>query len=389
MWMYLGGEELPSLMTLAAITAAAVIASILIGYLVVNRQVVSRLTTLAQQMTSLADGNKDITVDTKGSDEIAGMATTVEVFRVNALEVDRMRAEQDEAERRSSAERHQQRLELASDFESRVKSIIDRVGQSAREMEATAKTMSDGANSVQERSVDGVSAAQQTSNNVQTVAAAAEELSASIREISDKISQSSEQARRANDQAAETTAGRGSGRRGSPDRHRGHLDQRHRRADQSPRPQRHHRSGTRRAMQAKASRLSPPEVKNLAAQMAKATEEITAQIKTVQDGVVEAVTAIRGVAGAIVEIDANVTAIAGAVEEQGASTQEIARSSQDAAAGTSEMTQTIEGVSSVANDTGGQAKAVLSAAGTLSTEAGTLDREVSAFLSQLRGGGKT
>ena len=130
------------------------------------------------------------------------------------------------------------------------------------------------------------------------------------------------------------------------------------------------------------------EVKNLAGQTAKATEEITGQVKMVQDGVKEAVGAMRNITDAIGEIDNNVTAIAGAVEEHGASTDEIARSTQDAASGTSEVTETIAGVSRVANDAGGQAEAVLTAARELATEAGTLDREVKAFLEQVRSGGR-
>jgi len=377
------------LMILAAVAAASALVGILIGWLVVNRQVVRRLTGLGGLMQELADGNNQIEVDTSGSDEISGMAQTVEVFRDNAIEVERMRADQLESERRASEERQQQRLELAADFESRVKSIIDRVGASAQQMEQTARALTDGASDVRHRSEEGVSAAHATSTNVQTVASAAEELSASIREISDKIAHSSDQARKANDQATATQR-RVEGLEEAASRIDTVVNLITDIAEQTNLLALNATIEAARAGDAgKGFAVVANEVKSLASQTAKATDEITSQIKMVQDGVREAVGAIRGVASAIEEIDGNVTAIAGAVEEQGASTQEIARSTQDAAAGTSQVTETIEGVSAVANDTGGQAEAVLSAARELTGEAQTLDREVNAFLAQVRDGGRS
>ncbi|MEO9930831.1 HAMP domain-containing protein, partial [Rhodopirellula bahusiensis] len=120
---------------LLAVGGISVLLSLLIGWFLVSRQVVSRINGLAGTMGVIADGNLETDVDTSGSDEITTMARTVEIFRDNGREVERLREEQQRAEARSAEERRQAMLNLADTFEQSVKAIVDQVGLSAQNME--------------------------------------------------------------------------------------------------------------------------------------------------------------------------------------------------------------------------------------------------------------
>jgi methyl-accepting chemotaxis protein len=126
------------------------------------------------------------------------------------------------------------------------------------------------------------------------------------------------------------------------------------------------------------------EVKSLANQTAKATDEIAAQITAIQGATQNAVGAIKGIGKTIAEINEIATGIASAVEEQGAATQEIARNVQQAAAGTQDVSSNIAGVTQAAGETGRSSAEVLAAAGDLSKHADVLRRQVDGFFQRIR-----
>ncbi len=126
------------------------------------------------------------------------------------------------------------------------------------------------------------------------------------------------------------------------------------------------------------------EVKSLASQTAKATDEIRAQIASMQSVTTSAVNAIRNIGQTIGEINDVTTAIAAAVEEQGAATREIARNIQHAAGGTSEVSSNIVGVSTASAEAGAAATEVLDASAALRREADGLRAEIDAFLVNIR-----
>jgi len=126
------------------------------------------------------------------------------------------------------------------------------------------------------------------------------------------------------------------------------------------------------------------EVKSLATQTAKATEEIAAHIGAVQSETDKAVTAIGGIVTRIADVRQISATISSAVEEQSAATVEIARNVQQAAEGTREISSNIAGVTQAASETGAASQQVLSSAQSLSREASNLKLIVTDFLDGVR-----
>jgi methyl-accepting chemotaxis protein len=369
---------------LFAMVGISAVAGLLIGWLLVSRQVVRRISGLAGTMGVIADGNLDTDVDTSGGDEITTMARTVEIFRDNGREVERLREEQQRAEARSAEERRQAMLNLADGFEQSVKAIVDQVGLSAQAMEKSSEGMVNSSEQVKMESSGVLTIAETTSNNVNTVAAAAEELSASVQEISTNISETSRVAQMAADKAQDT------------DRIVTSLDEESQKigevvklitdiAEQTNLLALNATIEAARAGDAgKGFAVVASEVKNLATQTAKATEEISAQINAVQLNTNQAVDAIREIGNLIGDMTEKMVAVSSAVEEQGASTDEIARSTSEAAQSTGQVSATMNGMMTVAGEAGTAADQVLSAAKGVAGQAQSLDREVKTFLEKVR-----
>jgi methyl-accepting chemotaxis protein len=126
------------------------------------------------------------------------------------------------------------------------------------------------------------------------------------------------------------------------------------------------------------------EVKNLANQTAKATEEIGQQIASIQTATQDSVGAIKVIGETIAQINQIATTIASAVEEQGAATQEIARNVQEASKGTQEVSSNVVTVTKAANDTGSAATQVQSSSGELAQSAAMMRKQVDEFLANIR-----
>src|SRR5262249_35378879 len=143
-------------------------------------------------MMRLAEGDKAVTVaGASRGDEIGEMAKAVQVFKDNAIAMDRMRSEQEEGKQRAELEKRRAMGNLADDFETSVRGAVQIVSTAARELQSTAQPMSTTAEQTKQRSLTVASASDQATSNVQTVAAAAEELSASISEIGRQVAQAS------------------------------------------------------------------------------------------------------------------------------------------------------------------------------------------------------
>ena len=274
----------------------------------------------------------------------------------------------------------------ADDFERDVSSMVGVISSAATELQATAQSMAATAEETSQQAEAVANAAGQASENVQTVAAATEELTASIHEISRQVNQSTHIAGAAVEEARRTDAmvqglAEAAGKIGQVVKLINDI------ASQTNLLALNATIEAARAGDAgKGFAVVAGEVKNLANQTAKATDEISAQIAAVQTATKDAVGAIQGIGGTISKISEIASAIAAAVEEQGAATQEIARNVQQAAMGTGAVTSNIGSVTHAAGETGHAAHEVLSAAGELSRQSERLNSQVNHFLTDVRSG---
>jgi methyl-accepting chemotaxis protein len=368
-----------------AVTAGIVFVIVLIGVLaVLGRTITAPITRLTAVMEILAGGNLEVDVETDRRNELGKMAAAVQIFKDNAGEKMRLEQEQEAAKQSAEDEKRQTMLEMADRFERQVKQVVDGVSSSATEMQATAQQMSSTAEETSRQSANVATASDQATANVQTVASTAEELSASISEIGRQVMQSAKIAQNAVEEAEatnETVRGlaEAAAKIGEV------VDLINDIAGQTNLLALNATIEAARAGEAgKGFAVVAQEVKNLANQTAKATEEISSQIGAVQEETNDAVTAIEKIRGIIGEVNDIATTISSAVEEQGVSTQEIARNVQQAAKGTQDVNSNIEAVSRAAGETGSAANQVLNASQDMARQAEGLRGEVDLFLAEVR-----
>ncbi|MGB8275356.1 MAG: globin-coupled sensor protein [Alphaproteobacteria bacterium] len=271
-------------------------------------------------------------------------------------------------------------MDLIGTFESNSTASLKATGEATEQVQATAQSMSATAEETNRQSMAVMAAAEEASTNVQTVASAAEELSSSITEISRQVTQAAGAAGKAVTDA-QRTDGTVRGLADAAQKIGEVVELINDIASQTNLLALNATIEAARAGEAgKGFAVVASEVKSLANQTAKATEEIAAQIHTMQTVTAEAVTAIQGIGQRINEINEIATTIASAVEEQGSATQEIARNVQQAAAGTQEVSSNITGVTKAAADTGKAAHDVLEASRSVSHQSEALKSQIVKFL---------
>ncbi|WP_038944557.1 methyl-accepting chemotaxis protein [Bradyrhizobium japonicum] len=317
-------------------------------------------------------------------DEVGEVAKTAEVFRENGLAKIRMEAEQKEMEQRSAAQRRQDMLRLADQFETAVGEVIETVSSASTELEASATTLTSTAEHAQQLATVVASASEEASTNVQSVASATEELSSSITEISRQVQESARVASEAVGQARTTTE-RVSELSKAATRIGDVVELINTIAGQTSLLALNATIEAARAGEAgRGFAVVASEVKALAEQTAKATGEIGQQISGIQSATQESVGAIKDISDTIERLSEISSAIAAAVEEQGAATQEISRNVQQAAEGTHQVSSNITDVQRGASETGSASSQVLSAAQSLSGDSNRLKLEVGKFLTTVR-----
>lgn len=274
--------------------------------------------------------------------------------------------------------------QLADQFEREMGGVVDAVAAAAGQMQQSAHALT-GSAETSGREADAVAEVSgRAGADVQAVAASAEELAASVAEITRQVAEGAEVARSAADEARATDGtvqglAQAAAKIGDVVRLISDI------AAQTNLLALNATIEAARAGDAgKGFAVVASEVKSLAAQTAKATEEIAGQIGGIQGSTGEAVAALQSITATIERMNEVTTAIAAAVEEQGAATREIARSAALVAEGTGAVTRRIEDVRAASSETGRSAGEVLAASNDLAQQAGQLREKSADFLSQVR-----
>ncbi|PIT00103.1 chemotaxis protein [Bradyrhizobium nitroreducens] len=378
-------EELDSTANFALIIGVAVILALIGSAVFAVLNIARPIRHIGGVLLQLADGNKTIEIPfTTRGDEIGDNARAARTFKDNLIRIEQMEAEQKDLEAAAAARRKDEMMKLAGSFEAAVGSIINSVSSASKQLESAAGTLSGTAEETQQLSGMVAAASEEASTNVGAVASAAEEMSTSVVEIGRQVHDSSRIAGEAVRQAERTDAQinellKAAGRIGDVVKLITAI------AEQTNLLALNATIEAARAGESgRGFAVVASEVKALAAQTAKATEEIGAQIAGMQSATQDSVGAIKEISATIARISDISTTIAATIEEQGAATAEIARNVNEAAKGTVEVADKIAQVSQGASATGAASGQVLSSARSLSSESGLLKAEVEKFLETVR-----
>ena len=368
---------------IVAIAAIGALVAGLIAFAAV-RSIGRPIANLTANMRRLANGESNITIEgANRGDEIGQMAAAMEVFVRNelarkALESDQVARQEDAARRGSEVQR------LSADFDSQITSMMGVIEQSVKKLQDASQEMIRGAEQTTRQTGSVTSASEQAARNVETVAAAAEELSASVAEIRRQVQQSTQIASKAASEASSTNK-RMNGLSEAAGRIGEVVNLIQAIAEQTNLLALNATIEAARAGEAgRGFAVVAAEVKELANQTSKATEEISSQISAIQSETEKAVHAISSVTQIIDQMNDIAGSIASSVEEQGAATSEIARNATEASRGTMEVTTNISEVSRAAETTRMTAGTVDAAAQQLEENAGQLRRQVADFLGGVR-----
>jgi methyl-accepting chemotaxis protein len=369
---------------------AGAIALNIITSWIIYRIATKPIRTLGEVMRALTENNTDVDVPyTHEGTEVGSMARKVKIFKENAIEKRRLEASQKALEVRAKDEKAKTMNRMAASFETSVGGVVSAVSASSSQMQSSAQSLSSTAATTADQAKAVTTAMNEASTNVQTVATAAEELSSSIKEISRRVNEAASiasdavrEAKVTHDQMQELSEA--SRKIGDVVKLISEI------AEQTNLLALNATIEAARAGDAgRGFAVVAAEVKSLANQTAKATEDIQRQISDIQRATEHAVKGIDRISDTIEKVNNIQASISVAVNQQGAATQEISRNVQEAASRTALVSRNIITVGQVLESTGMESREMLNAALGLSKESDKLKNEVYNFLSSIKSGSET
>jgi len=380
---YASGQIRSGQLILTVLSVAAVIGAALVAWLYVGRNIARRLGFLSAAMRRIADGDLNVDIQDTRGDEIADMGRALVFFR--QATADAATARLKESEQTRTLESRRQLVESATqEFENAVSNIVKTLDRAAVAMDSSAREMANSASSNQEQALATAAASEQATANVGIVATAAEEIAQSIEHIATRVASSATVASQASGEAKAITDAVES-LSTSVDEIGEVSDLISSIAAQTNLLALNATIEAARAGDAgRGFAVVAQEVKGLATQTGKATEEITRHIVSIEQTTARSVQAIKKIAATIEQLSDLANDVAVAMRQQDSVTQEIARNAGAAAKGTRDVAEHITEVSNSAVKTGQVASTVLTAAAELGDQSHLLRKEVERYLAQLR-----
>lgn len=375
----LGSFTVTMIVSIALVIIVAVVSGITL-----SRSIATPIGEMAHLMVEMSGGNLDISVSgAERKDEIGSMAAAVEIFKRNGIEQREQKAREAEQQAQEN-ERHRKMEGYTRAFDSEMESALKIVEEAVNSVRVSSETMASNAQNTTGLSQEAAAAIEEANANIQTVASATTELSSSINEISSQMAQASTVTRAAVGEV-ETTNTRVAALNEAAESIGQVIQIINEIAEQTNLLALNATIEAARAGEAgKGFAVVASEVKSLATQTSKATEDISQKIAEIQTETSAAADAVLGIGKTINKIDELTAVVASAVEEQGAATNEIAQNIEQAASGTQTVAHVVETVSSAAGETGELADSQQAVVGQLSERNHKLKGEIDQFLENVR-----